>query len=135
MPERCEIVITRLTVPGETREVAVNGMRELVNSLGLASQVDIETPPPSYEPYFLEEDSEIISCFKYAYKSVLGQEPYFSGHRGIVDANVFAAEGEIPTIVFGPRGANHHCPGEYVEESTLVPTAQVLADTAEKYLS
>ena len=135
VPERCEIVITRLTVPGETREVAVNDMRELVNSLGLASQVDIEMPPPSYEPYFLEEDSEIISCFKYAYKSVLGQEPYFSGHRGIVDANVFVAEGGIPTIVFGPRGANHHYPGEYVEASTLVPTAQVLADTAKKYLS
>ena len=32
-------------------------------------------------------------------------------------------------------GANHHCPGEYAEESTLVPTAQVLADTAKKYLS
>lgn len=32
-------------------------------------------------------------------------------------------------------GANHHCRGEYVEESTWVPTAQVLADTAKKYLS
>ena len=135
VPERCEIVITRLTVPGETREVVVNDMRELVDSLGLTSQVNIETPPPSYEPYFLEEDSEILSYFKRAYKSVIGQEPYFSGHRGIVDANVFVAEGGIQTVVFGPRGANHHCPGEYVEESTLVPTAQVLADTAEKYLS
>jgi len=135
VPERCEIVITRLTVPGETRDVAVNDMKELIDSLGLSSQVDIETPPPYYEPYFLEENSEIVSYFKRAYKSVIGQEPYFLGHRGIVDANVFVAEGGIPTVVFGPRGANHHCPGEYVEESTLVPTAQVLAATAKKYLA
>ncbi|RKU14672.1 hypothetical protein C6501_07970 [Candidatus Poribacteria bacterium] len=135
VPERCEIVITRLTVPGETREVAVNDMRELIDSLGLTSQVDIETPPPCYDPYFLDEDLEIVSCFTDSYKSVLGQDPYFSGHRGIVDANVFVAEGGIPTVVFGPRGANHHCPGEYVEMSTLVPTAHVLADTGKKYLS
>ena len=134
VPERCEIVITRLTVPGETRDVAVNDMRKLVDSLDLASQVDIETPPPCYDPYFLEEDSEIVSRFKESYKTVLGQEPYFSAHRGVVDANVFVAEGGIPTVVFGPRGANHHCPGEYVERSTLVPTAVVLADTAKNYL-
>ena len=134
VPERCEIVITRLTVPGETRDVAVNDMRALVDSLGLASQVDIETPSPSYEPYSLEEDSVILSCFRDSYKFELGKEPYFSGHRGIVDANVFVAEGGIPTVVFGPRGANHHSPGEYVEKSTLVPTAHVLADTAVRYL-
>ena len=52
VPERCEIVITRLTVPGETRDVAVNDMRVLVDSLGLASQVDIETPSPSYDALF-----------------------------------------------------------------------------------
>ena len=32
-------------------------------------------------------------------------------------------------------GANHHCRGEYVEESTSVLTAQILADTAKKHLS
>ncbi len=135
VPEHCEIVITRLTVPGETRDVAVSDMRELIESLGLASQVDIETPPPSYEPYFLEQDTEIISCLRDSYESVLGQEPYLAGHRGVVDANVFAAEGGIPTAVFGPRGANHHRPGEYVDKSTLVPAAYILADTARRYLS
>ncbi len=134
VPEECEVVITRLTVPGETREVAVEDMRELISSLHLDSEVDIETPPPSYDPYFLEEDAGILKPFRKAYRMEVGKEPYFAGHRGIVDANVFVSEGNIPTVVFGPKGGNHHCPGEYVEKSTLVPVARVFAKTACEFL-
>lgn len=134
VPEHCEIIITRLTVPGETVEIAVRDMRELIDSLGLKSMVEIQTPPPCYEPYMLDNRATIVQYFKEVYRRVIGTEPYFTGHRGIVDANVFAGEGNIPTIVFGPKGANHHCPGEYVELRTLLPVARVYAETARQFL-
>ena len=135
IPEHCEAVITRLTVPGETRETCVQDMRELIDSLRLESEVKIETPPPCYDPYFLDRSTPILAPFQEVYREVVGLDPHFAGHRGIVDANVFVAEGNIPTIVFGPKGANHHCAGEYVELATLEPVARVYAETARRFLS
>ena len=135
VPEHCEVVITRLTVPGETRETCVQDMRELIDSLRLESEVKIETPPPCYDPYFLDRSTPILAPFQEVYREVVGLDPHFAGHRGIVDANVFVAEGNIPTIVFGPKGANHHCAGEYVELATLEPVARVYAETARRFLS
>lgn len=135
VPEHCEVVITRLTVPGETRETCVQDMRELIDSLRLESEVKIETPPPCYDPYFLDRSTPILAPFQKVYREVVGLDPHFAGHRGIVDANVFVAEGNIPTIVFGPKGANHHCAGEYVELATLEPVARVYAETARRFLS
>ena len=135
VPEHCEVIITRLIVPDETRETAVQDMRELIDSLGLESEVKVETPPPCYDPYFLDRRTPILAPFQEVYRKVIGANPHFAGHRGIVDANVFVAEGNIPTIVFGPKGANHHCAGEYVELATLEPVARVYAETARRFLS
>ena len=135
VPERCEIVITRLTVPGETAETARQDMLDLIASLKLESKVDIEMAPPSYEPYSLDLQSEPATTFSAAYQKVIGHAPHFGAHRGIVDANVFAGEGGIPTIVFGPKGAGHHKAGEYVEIQSLAPVARVYAEAAISYLS
>ena len=134
VPEWCEIIITRLTVPGETTESSVRDMQDLIELLGLESQVTVETQPPCYEPYELDETTPILPVFQETYRSVVGVPPVFAPHTGIVDANVFCAEGGIPTIVFGPKGANHHCPGEYVEIATLEPVARVYAETAVRFL-
>lgn len=134
VPERCEIIITRLTVPGETVASAVADMESLVESLELASQAKVEAVDPCYEPYFLDSNTPLLAHFRSVYQAVTGRPPVFAGHRGIVDANVFTAEGGIPTVVFGPKGANHHCPGEYVETDTLLPTAEIYARTALSYL-
>jgi acetylornithine deacetylase/succinyl-diaminopimelate desuccinylase-like protein len=135
VPELCEIIITRLTVPGETADTAVRDMSDLLDSLGLKSKVTIKTPPPRYDPYALNENSPVLSIFKNAYGTVIGVEPHFAAHRGITDANVFTGEGNIPTVVFGPKGGNHHRAGEYVELASLVPTAKVYVETAVNYLS
>ncbi|MFZ5979404.1 MAG: M20 family metallopeptidase, partial [Candidatus Zixiibacteriota bacterium] len=133
VPERCEIVITRLTVPGESVKSAIEDMRRLVDSLGLKSEVEIETPPPAYEPYRLDEKAPFVKLFSEVYEDVIGVKPHFAGHQGIVDANVFVAEGKIPTVVFGPKGGRHHQAGEYVELASLEPVARVYAETAVRF--
>ncbi|PWB71887.1 hypothetical protein C3F09_07300 [candidate division GN15 bacterium] len=133
VPELCEVTITRLTVPGETRDIAVKDMLDLIDSLNLKSKVTVETPPPSYDPYQLDTETPFVNIFRDAYQNVVGAAPHFAPHRGITDANVFAKAG-IPTIVFGPKGANHHKAGEYVELASLAPVAQVYVQTINRYL-
>ena len=135
VPELCEIVITCLTVPGETVETAMMDMNRLIEELKLDSKVTVETPPPCYEPYFLDEKAPLVDIFNNVYQRVVGIEPCWAAHRGIVDANVFTGEGGIPTVVFGPKGANHHKAGEYVEISSLEPVARIYAETAIRYLA
>jgi acetylornithine deacetylase/succinyl-diaminopimelate desuccinylase-like protein len=133
VPEQCEVIITRLTVPGESVASAVADMHALVNSLDLNSQVTIETPPPFYEPYLIEESSPIFQAFKPAYMEIIGEPPRFTTQKGITDSNIYVAEGDIPTIVFGPRGSGAHEAGEYVDIETLEPTTRVYVETAVRF--
>lgn len=134
VPERCEIIISRLTVPGETRSSAVADMAALIDSLNLQSSVTIETPPPYYEPYFIDRQTPFVQTFIAAYTSVVGQAPGWRARRSIEDANIYVAEGGIPTITLGPRGHGAHEAGEYVEVASLAPVAQVYAETAARFL-
>lgn len=130
VPEECEVVVTRLLVPGETRDLAVAQLEELVRSLRLESTVTIDTPPPSYEPVQLDPALPALRLFRDSYRAVLGREPVLSGRRGIVDGNIYMAEGGVPTITFGPAGSGLHEAGEFVELSTLEPVTRVLVETA-----
>jgi acetylornithine deacetylase/succinyl-diaminopimelate desuccinylase-like protein len=133
VPEQCEVIITRLTVPGESVATAVADMQAPVDSLNLASHVTIETPPPFYEPYLLAETTPIFRAFKPAYEETVGQPPQFTTQKGITDSNIYVAEGNIPTIVFGPRGSGAHEAGEYVETATLEPVTRVYVETAVRF--
>ena len=104
VPEKCEVMITRLTVPGETKETAVWEMEELVQSLRLQSKVEVTTCPPSYDPYCLAESTPVLPVFTQVYEKIIGRKPCFSGHSGVTDANVFVAEGGIPTCCFWSEG-------------------------------
>ncbi|MBI4552450.1 MAG: M20/M25/M40 family metallo-hydrolase, partial [Candidatus Latescibacteria bacterium] len=125
VPEHCEIIITRLTVPGETRETAIQDMHDLIASLDLPSRVTVETPPPYYDPFFLDQRTPLLAAFQEGYRTVLGRSPVLAGRRGIIDGNIYVTEGGIPTVTFGPAGAGLHEAGEYVEIATLEPVARV----------
>jgi acetylornithine deacetylase/succinyl-diaminopimelate desuccinylase-like protein len=130
VPESCEVIVTRLLVPGETRDLAVAQLEALVRDLGLASAVTVDTPPPSYEAVELDSGLAALRHFRAAYRDVLGRDPVLGGKRGIVDGNIYVAEGGIPTITFGPAGAGLHEAGEYVELDTLEPVTRILVETA-----
>jgi acetylornithine deacetylase/succinyl-diaminopimelate desuccinylase-like protein len=135
VPEWCEIVITRLLVPGETRALAVAQLRELIAGLGLSAKVTIETPPPYYDPYELDPSSPAVAAFTRAYRARIGHEPTLGGLLCIVDGNIYVAEGGIPTIAFGPRGQGLHECQEYVELGTLDPVVDVLVETAAHFMN
>jgi len=133
VPERCEVIVTRLLVPGETRELAVDQLSRLIENLGLASKVQVETAPPYYEPFELDRESPAVREFASAYEQRIGRPPRLAGVLGIIDGNVYVAEGGIPTITFGPRGKRLHECQEHVELDTLEPVVDVLVDTTVRF--
>lgn len=134
VPEQCRFLVNRLLVPGEEESRVREDLANLLAPLAGEGEFEISSPPPAYPPYSLETSAAVTHCFRAAYDQVIGRQPIFAFHRGIVDANLFAGEAGIPTVVFGPKGKNHHRPGEYVELDSLMPTAAVYVATALRYL-
>ncbi len=133
VPEHCQVIVTRLLAPGETRPGAVAELEALVSSLGLASTVTVEAVPPSYEPFELHRDHPGTKAFEAAYRARLGRDPVFGGLLCITDGNIYQGEGGIPTIIFGPRGQGLHEKDEYVELDSIPPVIDVLVDTAIRF--
>jgi acetylornithine deacetylase/succinyl-diaminopimelate desuccinylase-like protein len=133
VPERCEIIVTRLLVPGETRSAALAQLRRLIDDLGLEARVTAELADPCYEPYEIDPESPAVRAFIAAYTERMGRPPALGGLLCIVDGNIYVAEGGIPTICFGPRGRGLHECQEYVELDTLNPVVDVLVDTAVRF--
>lgn len=133
VPDHCEVIVTRMLVPGETRDLAVEQLRTLVDGLGLDSTVTIETPPPAYLPFAMERCSPATQAFEAAYTRVHGTPPFLGGLMGIADNNIYTAEGGIPTIAHGPTGKGLHEADEYVEIDSLAPCVDVLVATALKF--
>ncbi len=130
VPDRCSIIITRLMVPGETKEGVLAGMRHYIDSLNLKSTVDINIIPPFYNPYEISRETPLMQCFSEAYQDIRGAPPIVGYRPGITDANVFMGEGQIPTINFGPRGGQYHGADEYVELDSLLDVAKIQTLTA-----
>lgn len=135
VPEECQVIINRLTVPGENRMSIVRGMVNLIDSLNLASRVSVEILLPTYEPYILPDDSPLILALESAYQDVIGKRPCLAAQHSVMDSNIYVAEGDIPTVACGPRGAGIHEANEYVELATLVPITEVYVSAVCRFLS
>ncbi|NHK32091.1 MAG: M20 family metallopeptidase [Asgard group archaeon] len=129
VPDQCEIILNRLIVPGENKESAFKDLKEFLDKLKLKSKYSLEVVPPYYLPYKTPKDSlickSLVSACKYEFK----KEPVFNYRNMITDANTFMGEGNIPTMIFGPRGGNIHAADEYVILDSLEKTAKIYART------
>ncbi|MFW9924476.1 MAG: M20 family metallopeptidase [Candidatus Thorarchaeota archaeon] len=128
VPEHCEIILNRLTTPKENRNTVEKDMLELIANLRLKSNVRLEIVPPFYYSYKLSKDTKLFRIVDKTYQDIFNIHPYTTYLNMITDANAFMGEGGIPTINFGPKGDNLHAPDEYVEISTLEPTAQFYSE-------
>ena len=125
VPDKCSLVINRLLVPGESVEKAVTDLKKLLENLNLKTEVKIETPPPLYEPYEISLQETIVRSLTKAYKQTLGTTPTFAYQPGVCDANIFVAQGKIPTICLGPKGGNIHQANEYVEIKSIMTVVEI----------
>ena len=66
-----------------------------------------------------------MTTFTQAYAAEAGHDPVW-GYTGFGDANLFSGELGIPTIQFGPHGANFHQADEWVDVPSIAATVRVL---------
>jgi acetylornithine deacetylase/succinyl-diaminopimelate desuccinylase-like protein len=95
----------------------------------LKSDYTLEIIPPYYLPYKTPKDSLICKSLVSACKKEFKKKPAFNYRNMITDANTFMGEGNIPTMIFGPRGGNIHAADEYVIMDSLERTAKIYART------
>ncbi len=134
VPDHCEVIISRMIVPGESREQCKKDLEALIESLDLKAQTSVEMPPPYYPPLIVDKTFRLFEQFDRAHHCEYGYPPYYGPSTVITDASVFSGEGGIPTLVFGPSGGGIHQAGEYVNVDSLVACSRTFARTALAFL-
>lgn len=135
VPDRCSFRINWHLMPGETLQEALAALQALAAGLESGAEFSFEIGAPRYESFALAKDSGFIARFAESYRAVLGEEPQLAFGRGVSDANIFAGRGSIPTLLFGPDGANMHAGDEWVDLQQLHLARAVYLDFALRFLA
>lgn len=125
----CRLKIERRTIPGETPEQVKRELEEVVQRAGEEAQIDcfFDRPPLTCDP-----NTKIVSCVREAVTNVTGQRPTEGGVGFWMDAAVFGQAG-IATVNYGPSGAGAHEAVEWVDLPSVVRTARVLIESANRF--
>lgn len=137
VPERCKIELDRRLTPGETREMAVEEIRQWLDQY--ASQVE----PLRYELYSSGEvaanidtppSDPFVVMANQALEAVCNESRPLSGYVQTSDGRWFARDG-IPIIIFGPSDpAVAHAADEYVSKEQLLEATKFLTLLAMRWL-
>ena len=129
-PPSCTLQIERRTLPGETDATVQAELEQIVASLARQDSSFHGTvrPTGAREPLEVDDNADIVHAVDAAAETILGARPDHVGGAGWTDAALLAAAG-IPTVIYGPSGAGGHSAVEYVELSSIVDCAKVLAHT------
>ncbi len=139
VPEEASFTIYRHTVDGDANR-ALREVKEIVEGLNLESDVEIKLrdlphPDAFFLPWTVEENTPLVQSLKQGSREILGREMRTTYFRSESDANHIAPRLKIPTVLFGPDGANYHAADEYVEIDTMVDTARIMLYTVLDLLS
>jgi succinyl-diaminopimelate desuccinylase len=128
VPDACRMDVDLRYLPGQEPEEVLRQVRSLDPHAEV--EVLLERPPADVSP-----DHPLV---RELLRAVCRYEPSTAsvGRDGASDAVAFIGVG-VPAVEFGPRGAGHHGPEEYVEieslpryRAALVDFAREVADSA-----
>lgn len=126
VPDSASFLINWHVMPGESSADVLAAITALAEGLNSPARFEITVAEPRYESYWLGESHPFVAGFAGIYEAELGTPPQFAFGKGVSDANIFNSDGGIPTINFGPSGANMHAADEWVELSELPDVRRVL---------
>lgn len=127
VPDNCDVIVNKHTVPGETAEYIIRQLQELKSDLGLKSEFDFNIIEPFYPPYAIDENSKYLYELQRSYKEVLGCELGLEYETGVSDSNCIVGLTGITTINFGPSGGAIHSPNEWVSKNQIYNVLKVYA--------
>ena len=125
VPEHARVLVNRMIVPGETDLGVLAELRSLADALASPARFDLAVDPPYYPPWETSPDHPLARAFAAAYAAETDHPPDWA-YTGFGDANLFAGELGIPTIQFGPHGANFHQADEWVDVLSIAATVRIL---------
>ncbi len=123
VPDLCRMDVDVRYLPGQSPEVVLDQVRTLDPTAHI--EVILERPPADVPPDHLLVQALLGAASRY--------EPSAAsvGRDGASDAVAFIEVG-VPAVEFGPRGAGHHGPEEYVEIESLPLYRRALAEFARR---
>jgi succinyl-diaminopimelate desuccinylase len=117
VPDRCAIDVDIRYLPDQDPAAILEELR------GIA---DVEVSALfARPPAVVDRNSPFLRCLRQAASASQGGEPMSVGRDGASDAVSFLRVG-VPAVEFGPSGAGHHGPREWVSVSSLEAYRQTL---------
>ncbi|MEM4307529.1 MAG: M20/M25/M40 family metallo-hydrolase [Thermoplasmata archaeon] len=128
VPEKCQLLIDRHYVLGESQEGIKAQVERKIQNLKLRSNVEVgfvKRKVPFLKPYITEETG-IVKEFV----DLVGSEIIYG--QSVGDFNLFGEQ--WPTIVYGPAGGNWHSGDEFVYVESIERVHKNYVRFLEKYL-
>jgi succinyl-diaminopimelate desuccinylase len=125
VPEKAQVIVNRMIVPGESSESVLAEMRALAAELDSPARFDISIAPPYYPAVETSPEHPLAVALTRAYRAETGHAPTWS-YDAFGDMNLFAGEAGISTVMIGPLGGNFHQCDEWVDVPSIAATARVL---------
>lgn len=119
VPEYCEFLINKHTVPGETKEFVIAGMEKLVKKLGLKAKFSFMVQHPYYPAFDLDNNIPWFGQLGEIFREVTGEELKTDYSTGVSDNNRLVPETGIPVICLGPKGGGVHQKDEWVDLNSV----------------
>ncbi len=117
VPDRCVIDVDIRYLPEQDPETVLGQVREIPD----ATVSKLFSRPPAV----VDRDSRFVRALGDAAREHHDGEPMSVGRDGASDAVSFLRVG-VPAVEFGPLGAGHHGPGEWVSVASLRAYGQTL---------
>ena len=119
VPDRCEMDVDIRYLPNQDPGAILSQIRAIPD-------VEIEKCA-TWKPAVVARDNPYVLALREAARRFAGVETLSVGRDGASDATTFLDQG-IPAVEFGPTGAGHHGPDEWVSVSSLTTYRQALSD-------
>jgi len=127
IPDRCELVINRRTLPNEDLETVVNQLKDLAMKVSKERRVKAFVKIDRYLPASeTDKDEEIVKAGLRAVSRVLGKRARPKGFQATCDMTFLVHRANIPCIILGPgRLEEAHAINEWVEIDQLVNGSKI----------
>lgn len=117
VPDSCNLEIERRIIPGETPDMAINQMREILKKLNLKVNIEVTK---SRLPMQMSKNLKLIRVLESIKKTRLVGESYYT------EAELYYKDAGIPCFGFGPGISElAHVTNEYVPVRNLAKAAKI----------
>lgn len=118
VPDACSFCLDIRYLPGQDRDEILSDIRRAV------PEADVSVLQEG-APVLTSADDPYVQLLRHSTSTVAAMPVRMFGQDGSADTRFFAAHG-IPAVEFGPIGANHHGPDEYVEIPSLFTYQKII---------